>query len=841
MVRKDGLVKVLDFGLAKLTERRSDGAKERLGEDDPTLALPVADSHTTEVGTVMGTASYMSPEQARGEKVDARSDIFSLGVVLYELLAGKRPFEGVNMLDIIGAVLHQEPASLVNAPAEAQRIVTKALQKDRAARYQSAHDFARDLQELKDELAYQARAARTSGETEGLGAQASRLPASEANTLIAANPLSASESAPPASASGTLALPGAARFFGKRNLVLAVAVLAIVAATSFFYFKRQPALTDKDTILLTDFDNKTGDAVFDGTLRQGLAVQLQQSPFLSLLPDERIRATLRLMNKSPDERVTREVGREIALRQGVKAVLAGTIVNFGRNYSLTIEAVNSQSGESLALVQTEAEGKEQVLKALSQAATQMREKLGEAIASIEKFDAPLELTTASLEALKTYSLAVGQYDKGNDYEAISLYKRAIEQDPNFAAPYLALAKYNTNTEAKLAAEYAEKAFALKDRVSEREQVRILCAYYSTVTGEHEKAIELLRAYRQTHPRDDFATSDLAYFYWHTGAFEQAIIESQETLRRRPDWKLYYDGMGYSQLRLNRFAEAKATYKQALQQGFDRTTVRMNLYWLACIDGDTAAQQQHIDWMMGKPDEYSALELQAGSAAFAGQWKGSQDFSQRAIRLATSKEAIGGAAQVAADQSLRATVLGQPAIVKATTTQALALERNQLTIPRVALATALSAQTTQATVLVSELNQRYPKDTFINGIWLPTINATLELQRGNAQAAVTTLEVAKRYEPNAEFWPQYVRGLAYLKLNQAPAAAAEFQKIIDHRGEAPLSVLWPLAHLGLARAAMVQGDTAKAQQWYQAFFALWKDADADLPVLIEAKKEYAKLK
>ncbi len=341
----------MKFGLAKLTERRSEGetgrksdrGQEKIGEDDPTLPLSLrpslAPSYSTMPGTVMGTASYMSPEQARGEKVDARTDIFSLGVVLYKMLAGKRPFEGVNMIEVLGAILHQEAAPLVNVPDELQRIVTQALQKDRGARYPAVQEFARDLQEWKEELAYQARAARTSGETERpddaehLGAQASRLPDVATNPLIANEPvphtapLSASASAPPASASGTLALPGASRFAGKHTVIIAFVALPLVAVAAFFYFQRQPALTDKDTILLADFENKTGDAVFDGTLRQGLAVQLQQSPFLSLLPDERIRATLRLMNKSPDERVTREIGREIALRQGVKAVLAGTIVN----------------------------------------------------------------------------------------------------------------------------------------------------------------------------------------------------------------------------------------------------------------------------------------------------------------------------------------------------------------------------------------------------------------------------------------------------------------------------------------------------------------------------------
>ncbi|MFN7926683.1 MAG: serine/threonine-protein kinase [Blastocatellia bacterium] len=418
MIRNDGIMKVLDFGLAKLTEgksegekeRKREGAKERLGQDDPTLPLSlrpsVAPSHSTEAGTVLGTASYMSPEQARGEKVDARTDIFSLGIVLYEMLAGRRPFEGVNMLDVIGAVLHQEPAPLVEAPAEVQRIVTQALQKDRAARYQSTRELARDLQEVKEELAYQARAARTSSETERLGAHAARVLDSAANPLTEAPTLLTKASDLHASAREPRALPGASRV-RNHKLLIAVAALALLALAAFFYFKRQPVLTDKDTILLADFENKTGDAVFDGTLKQALAVHLGQSPFLNLFADERVRETLRLMNRSPDERVTRDVGREICQRQGLKAMLTGTIASLGRNYVLNLEAINGQTGDVLAREQAEAEGKEQVLRKLEEVANKMREKLGESLSSMKRFNARLQqVTTSSLEAFKAFSLGM---------------------------------------------------------------------------------------------------------------------------------------------------------------------------------------------------------------------------------------------------------------------------------------------------------------------------------------------------------------------------------------------------------------------------------------------------
>jgi tetratricopeptide (TPR) repeat protein len=575
--------------------------------------------------------------------------------------------------------------------------------------------------------------------------------------------------------------------------------------------------------------------VFDGTLRQGLAVQLQQSPFLSLLPDERIRATLRLMNKAPDERVTREVGREIALRQGVKAVLAGTIVNLGRNYSLTIEAVNSQSGEAIALVQTEAEGKEQVLKALSQAATQIREKLGESLASIQKFDAPLEVTTSSLEALQAFSQAWERRLKGDWLRAIPLLQRAVDLDSNFAAAYSGLAAtYGNTNQTGLAVEAAIKAYALKDRVSEYERLWITSDYTGLVTGEIIKSIETLERMTQLFPRDHRIPNMLAADYRVLGQFEKVKEAARLATQLNPNAAAPRINVGWAEMSLNQFAEAKATFEKAMELKFDSIDFHQDLYRIAFVTGDTAGMQQQLAWAAGTPAEHFAFDWQTHSATFTGQWRKAQEFSQRAVSLALKEEAKGNAAIYAMDRAMLAAVIGQPAVVKAAAQECLTLERSNGTLPHIAFALALSRLPVQS--LLDEIKKRYPKDTIVNSVWLPTINAALELQRGDAQAAITQLEAAKRYEPAAEFWPQYVRGLAYLKLNQAPASAAEFQKIIDHRGEAPLSVLWPLAHLGLARATMLQGDTAKAKQRYDEFFKLWKDADADLPVLMEAKKE-----
>jgi serine/threonine protein kinase/Tfp pilus assembly protein PilF len=845
MLRSDGIVKVLDFGLAKLVETqkaehgtRNEEEVETLLQDDANIPRSsFSDQHSTMPGTVMGTASYMSPEQARGERVDARTDLFSLGVVLYELLAGQRPFAGVNMIDILGAILNQEPAPLSDAPAELQRIVTKALQKDRAARYQTAQELAHDLQGLKDELAYQARAARTSSEQPTLlQAPATTKPADEQASRVPPLGGDAGDQASPPKG-GTLDT----RRHGLRFSLIALAVM-VLAVAAFFYFKRQPALTDKDTILLTDFTNTTGDAVFDGTLKQALAVHLGQSPFLNLFADERVRETLRLMNRSPDERVTPSVGREICQRQGLKALLTGTIASLGRNYVISLEAVNGQTGDVLAREQGEAEGKEQVLRTLGEAASRMRGKLGESLSSIQKFDKPLEqVTTSSLEAFKAFSLGWEQGPlRGKWFEAIPFLKRAIEIDPNFAFAHALLsAAYSNTSQTGLMTDSAARAFPLLDRVSEREKFYILDSYYMNATGQLDKAIEAIEMWKRTYPRDWVAANNLSVACRSVGQFERAVEEANETIRRDPNVYGGYVNLASALLYLNRLAEAKENIEQTIRRKGDTGFTHSILYAVAFVNRDTETMRQQIAWAQGKPDEFFALDWQTGSAAFGGQWKQAQDFSRRAIDLATRNEVKAVAAQFAAEQALRAAVMGQP--MGSLPDLTLKLERNQITLPRTALALALSGTASQVKPLTDELGKQYPQDTLINGIWLPTIKAALELPHGNAAQAIEHLQSALRYEAAAEFWPQYVRGQAYLKLNKGAEAMTEFQKIIDHRGQAPLSPLYPLAHLGLTRAALLQGDTAKAQKSYQEFFALWKDADADLPVLIEAKKEYEKVK
>jgi serine/threonine protein kinase/tetratricopeptide (TPR) repeat protein len=839
MVRRDGYIKVLDFGLVKLTEPIGAMADT----EAPTKALV-----DTDAGIVLGTANYMSPEQAKGYQVDARTDLWSLGTVIYEMAAGHPPFEAGTSNEVIGLILNKEPLPLARynreTPPELDRIVTKTLTKDLEERYQSAKDLLVDLKRLKRQIDLEAEIERTvppefrtSGSRDAhTGAHA----ASEQVTTIETPSHQVTHQVTSAEY-----IVSEIKKHRKGFALTGAVVFALVLATVGYFLlaRRTAALTDKDTILLADIVNTTGDSVFDGTLKQGLAVQLGQSPFLNLFSDTRVRQSLRLMGHSPDDRVTADIGREICQRQGLKAFITGSIASLGSHYVLNLQAVNSQNGEVLASEQGEAENKEQVLKTLSQTAIKLREKLGESLNSLQRFDAPLEVTTSSLEALKAYSLAAEQSSRGKWLEAMEHYKRALELDPKFASAYSGMAVCYANTgQPKLAAESVAKAYPLRDRVSEAEKLRISSFYYFYVTGELEKYIEVLELYKQTYPRDERPYINLSVAYDRIGQWEKSASEAGEAIRINPNTVAPHGNLARALMRLNRYDESIAVLDRALKQlKLDSEHLHIWVYHNAFIRSDAATMKHEIEQLTGKANEYLALDWQTNSSAFGGQWRLAQDFSRRSIDLATHNNAKEVAAQYAAEEALRAAVFGQCAQTKSAVTQALSLEHNQVSLTRTSLALALCGEVGQAQSLVNELAKEYPHFTIVNEIWLPPTRAALELDRGNAAQAIKELQAASRYEAAGEFWPMYVRGLANLKLGKGAEAAVEFQKILASRGYAVLSPLYPLAHLGLARAATLQGDAAKARKAYEDFFALWKDADGDIPVLLEAKREYEKLK
>ena len=789
MVRPDGYVKVLDFGLAKLTE----AASPAIDSQTPSVA-----GHTTDVGTVMGTPRYMSPEQARGEKLDARSDIFSMGVVLYEMIAGCTPFAGATANETLAAILRDEPLPLnrhaPSAPGELERIIGRALSKGRADRYQTARDLLTDLKELKQQIELQAK----------LGEMGAR----------------------------EVAVTKAAR---KPFAPLGAALRAIAAWVSSI---GQPVQTEKDLILLADFENKTGDAVFDRTLKQGLAMQLQQSPFLVLFSEERVRQTLRLMKLSPEEHVTARIAQEICVRHNLKALIAGSIVPLGSHYVITLEAIHGQSGETLENEQIEAKSKEQVLRALSQATARLRAKLGESLRSIQRFDKELEeTTTPKLGAFQAYSLGYEQSLAGRFIDAIQLYRRAVELDPDFAYAWSMLSIHHSILgRMELAAEYSQKAYALRDRVSDYEQLQIIFRYHFNFTGDMNKAIEAAILFARTYPRTSTAPIDLLVAYDLIGQHDQAVVQGREAVRLNPNFAPAYWYLGRALLRVNRFKEAKDILKQALDQNFDLTNIHSTLYLIAFVAGDTSAMQQQLDSVNGKPDEYVALDCQACAAAFAGQWRKAQEFSRSAINLAGRGESKELAARYATEQALRGVALEDYERAKADAAQGLKTG-GRASLPRASLALALCGETVQVKLLIDKLRKQYPDDTAINSIWLPTIRAAVELQCGNATEAIDHLQTTTSYEAAAEFWPQYLRGLACLKLKRSTDAAAEFQKILDHRGQAPLSPLYPLALLGSARATALTGDLQGSRRNWRDFLAAWSDADPDLPLLAEVKREF----
>ncbi|MSO20157.1 MAG: tetratricopeptide repeat protein [Acidobacteria bacterium] len=638
----------------------------------------------------------------------------------------------------------------------------------------------------------------------------------------------------------------------------AAAALALAIAVGgglYWNYWRRPALTEKDSILITDFVNTTGDAVFDGALKQGLATNLEQSPFLNIVPEETARQTMLLMNRQPDEPITRTLARDICQRKGIKAILSGSIAPMGNNYVIGLEALNCQTGEPLAREQVEAQGKEQILSALGTAASSLRGKLGETLTSIEKFNAPLaEATTSSLDALKAYSAGVAQVWQGAEVQSIPFFERAIELDPNFALAYWRLAVIYSNAgERERATEYNKKAFDLRDRVSELERYQII-DFKLFVAVELQEALKNQEQWKQAYPREWGAHNQLGNSYRALGQFEKAAEEYREAIRLNPDASVPHGNLAGMYQSLGRYDEAKQTIEQAKVRNLDNVAFYNSLYRLAFVQGDAAAMQRQVEGIKGQPREYTMLSTQAGAATVLGIRKQARELYSRSIELAQARNFKEDAALSAARVALADAHFGNYGATRTEVERALSIMRSAGALCNGAIAMGIAGTTAGATApaqtLIAEMASRFPQDTYINAICIPAARAALELQRGNAAQAIQMLEAAIPYELGtlvgaAPYAAIYVRGLAYLKLPDGNKAAAEFQKILDHRGVAPTSERYALAHLGLARAwALAPGsndNAAKARRAYQDFLALWKDADPDIPILIEAKKEYAKLK
>jgi eukaryotic-like serine/threonine-protein kinase len=910
-VTKRGHAKVLDFGLAKVTSKE--------GSSSGNTATMATFDHLTSAGTMIGTVAYMSPEQVRAKELDRRTDLFSFGSVLYEMATGRLPFDGSSAGDICGLIVHREPAAISasnpDVPAELERIISKALEKDRELRYQHAADMRTDLQRLKRDTETGKVARASSGSVPAVqdagiahvpgtgqagtaavsslpqgGGTAERSSAGSGVTAKSKAGVSAAQEQvelrstgqPPRRASlarGRLSTAAVPTWVA--GAVVGVLIVGAAIAGGLYYRSlRAKPLTDKDTVVLADFDNKTGDAVFDDTLKTALSVSLNQSPFLNVLSDGNVAKTLKLMTKPPDSKLTADVARELCQRAGSKAYIAGSIASLGSQYVLGLKVVNCQSGDVLAQEQATANGKEKVLGTLGEAASKLRGELGESLASVQKLDVPLEqATTSSLEALQAYSLGNKEANESPS-AALPYHQRAIELDPNFAMGFEIVGRdYFVMGELGRASEYFSKAFQLREHASEREKLVITASFYQNVTGELEKAAQTYQEWIASYPQDRRVHLDLGNTFGAQGEHEKAEAEYREGLRLDPGSGGPYADLANSLLALQRFNEARQIVQQAQERKLDNFVLRNALYALAFNRGDFEAMTEQQQWFMGKPEEGGGFLLASDTEAYAGHLDKARELTKWSLDSSIRADSKETGAIGVENAAVREAAFGDMTQAKQSADEGLKLvPTSQAVEVEAALAFAMAGDTARAESLAQDLNKQYSLDTQIQSLWLPAIHAQLALNQKNPNAAIARLQPALPPIEHGQIsflnnlsclYPTYIRGEAYLAAGQGKEAAAEFQKILDHSGLVWNCWTGALAHLGIARANALEAgigigshppapnagrvgqpdgvspadrDAARVRALaaYKDFLTLWKDADRDIPLLKQAQAEYAKL-
>lgn len=823
---KRGHAKILDFGLAKVNPAASSSSKIAAAV---TLGDTEEESHLTSPGSTLGTVSYMSPEQARARELDARSDLFSFGAVLYEMATGTLPFRGESSAVIFKAILDATPTAPVrlnpDVPADLERIIGKALEKDRNLRYQSAAEMRADLQRLRRDTESHVTAAAVSAHD---------------SEVTKRRPF-------PKKAAGGVAA----------TVVLA----AIVGAGIYYHAHQTKRLTDKDTVVLADFANSTGDAVFDDTLKTALSVSLNQSPFLNVLSENKVAQTLQEMTRPAGTKLTPDLAGELCVRAGSKAYIAGSIGSLGSEYVLGLKAVNCRNGDTLAQEQVTAPSKEKVLGALGDATSKLRGELGESLATVQRFDVPLEqATTSSLEALKAYSLGQKADREQGPAAALPYNQRAIQLDPNFAMGYLAVGgEYFSMAEPGRASEYLTKAFELREHASEREKLALTANYYLNVTGELPKAAQAYQEEIESYPKNLSAYLNLGVVSAEQGDYEKSAELTLEQLRRGSANVAPYDNLANCYLALQRFDDARSTIREAQSKKLEDYITRMALYALAFLSSDSAGMADEQKWFAGKPEENYGLALASDTEAFAGHASKAREFTKQALDSAIHADARENGAIWQENSALWEAAFGNTAEAREEAANGLKVApTSQGVQSEAALAFAISGDRAHAEALAKELNSRYLLDTQMQSLWLPAIQAQLALDAGKPDAALNALQAASRNELGqitfinnlSCLYDIYVRGEADLAAGQGVAAAAEFQKVLDHNGLVWNCWTGALAHLGIARANAMQAAISKgadadaarvrALAAYKDFLTLWKDADPEIPILKQARAEYARL-